>query len=255
MYKSFETISCFNWLCPFCTLQVLTFFAGVLLEKQIVVVCSNLVCLVPQVKLKMILWWWLIDRVLLSNNTNNTNNNNNKITIIIIILHVLLFYCCEVIRVWLYIVLSFGNIIVPLLIGPWYIRTNNNYTCRLVSYHFCLGPADALMHMWSVILLLILHASYILQQHSYDHCLIKWTTMLLTQSLGRWFSEVNRKNNWNFILVHIRNYFAGLVCLYMNLKFLSWPGNPICFSFISYSSNPALPMAKPANAGLIPFYF
>lgn len=36
-------------------LQVLTFFAGALLEKQIVVVCSNLVCVVPQILLVMIL--------------------------------------------------------------------------------------------------------------------------------------------------------------------------------------------------------
>jgi len=36
-------------------LQVLIFFAGALLEKQIVFVCSDLVCLVAQIKSVMIL--------------------------------------------------------------------------------------------------------------------------------------------------------------------------------------------------------
>ena len=40
--------------------KVLAFFAGALLEKQIVFVCSNLVCLVPQIMLVMILWILLI---------------------------------------------------------------------------------------------------------------------------------------------------------------------------------------------------
>ena len=164
---------------------------------------------------------------------------------------------------------------------PCSIRNNSNYICILASFPCSIRNGSSWIWIlmfpfwpcWRAHTYLISHFSTYLYFVMYStrscvncfrscecaYCLFtdwlhSWWNMdsfavLLTWSLICWFGEFNCHK----LASHLYCWYL-IIVLNGNILLLSWSGNPICFSFISYSTNPALPMAKLAYAGLVSLF-